>query len=182
LSEFSIFLAEPMAVRRRYFREFYITGDDTVPLQNDATNPGGFGAADSLEALIELHALSVDTLRGFEKMVEKAEVDFRPIADRFSALHTRHVARLDNMVREMGGLPDEDGSFMGTVNEAVVTLRAIFDAIDSGVMDRVRSGEENVLAAFDRAIGTSLPEGHHSALTQMKEELTGLLDETRQLG
>ncbi len=153
-----------------------------MPMLNDTTNPGGFGAADSLEALIDLHTLSVDTLHGFQKMVEKAEPDFQPIADRFSALHGRHVARLDNMVREMGGLPDADGSFMGTVNSAVVSLPTVLDAIDSGVMDRVRSGEQNVLAAFERAIAASLPEGHHDALVQMKVELTGLLDETRQLG
>jgi uncharacterized protein (TIGR02284 family) len=153
-----------------------------MPMLNDADNTGGFGASDSLEALILLHMLSVDTRRGFEKMVEKAEVEFRPTAERFNALHDRHVVRLDNMVREMGGLPDEDGSFMGAVNTAVVSLRAVFDAVDNEVMDRVRSGEENVLAAFDRAIAASLPQGHREALTQMKAELTGLLDETRHLG
>lgn len=140
------------------------------------------GASDSLEALIELHTLSVDTRRGFDKMVEKADADFRPIADRFSALHDRHVARLDMMVREMGGLPDADGSFMGAINSAVVTLRAVFDSIDSGVMAQVRSGEENVIAAFDRTIAASLPQGHTEALIQMKGELTAILDETRKLG
>lgn len=149
---------------------------------NDADNPGGFGAIDSLEALSALHRLSVDTRRGFEKMVEKAEVDFQPTAERFNALHGRHVARLNNLVREMGGLPDTDGSFMGTVNSAVVALRAVFDAIDTDVMDRVRSGEDSVLAGFDRAIAASLPQGHREALIQMKAELTGLLNETRHLG
>jgi uncharacterized protein (TIGR02284 family) len=153
-----------------------------MPMLNDADNPSGLGAIDSLEPLTVLHTLSVDTRRGFEKMVEKAEVEFQLTAERFSALHGRHVARLDNMVREMGGLPDEDGSFMGTVNTAVVALRAVFDAVDHEVMDRVRSGEQNVLAAFDRAIAASLPQGHREALSQMRAELISLLDETRHLG
>ncbi len=149
---------------------------------NDANNLGGFGDIDSLEALTRLHRLSMDTRRGFEKMVEKAEVDFQPTAERFNALHGRHVARLNNMVRAIGGLPETDGSVMGTVNSAVVALRAVLDAIDTDVMDRVRSGEESVLAGFDGAIAASLPQGHREALIQMKAELTGLINETRHLG
>lgn len=143
---------------------------------------GAIGVTDSLEALIKLHTLSVDTRLGFQKMVEKSELAFRPIAERFSALHDRHVMRLHNMVREMGALPDQNGSFMGTVNQAVITLRAVFDKVDSDVMDRVRSDENAVFSAFDRAIGASLPKGHRDALIQMKAELTALLHETRRLG
>ena len=139
-------------------------------------------ARESLESLINLHTLSVDTRRGFEKMVEKADPSFLPIAQRFVALHTRHVARLDVMVREMGAVPDAAGSVMGTLNRAVVALRAVFDAIDADVMVQIRQGEDAVLEAFDRAISTSLPQGHVQALTQMRTELSGLLDETSTLG
>jgi uncharacterized protein (TIGR02284 family) len=138
------------------------------------------GAADeSLDALIDLHTRSVDTQRGFEKMVEKAEPTFRPVVERFLALHTRHVSRLGAMVREMGAVPDASGSFMGTVNRAVVTLRSAFDAIDADVMTQIRNGEDSVLEAFDRALAASLPAAHVQALTQMRAELSGLLDETR---
>lgn len=140
------------------------------------------GASDSLDVLINLHTLSVDTHRGFQKMVEKSDLDFRPIAERFSALHGRHNMRLHNMVREMGALPDQNGSMMGTVNQAVITLRAVFDTIDSDVMDRVRSGEATVFSAFDRAIASNLPKGHRDALIQMKDELATLLHDTRRLG
>jgi uncharacterized protein (TIGR02284 family) len=153
-----------------------------MQMQKDADLPGGIGASESFDVLSKLHKLSVDTRRGFEKMVEKAEVEFRPTAELFSTLHGRHVARLDTMLRDMGGLPDEHGSFMGSVNVAVVSLRAVFDAIDMEVMDSVRSGEENVLAAFDRAIAASLPLGARETLTQMKAEVTELLDQTRKLG
>lgn len=148
----------------------------------DVETRADLGASESLGALIALHTLTVDTQRGFAKMVEKAQADFRPTADRFSALHGRHVGRLANMVREMGGLPNADGSFMGTVNSAAVSLRAVFDAIDTGAMDQIRSGEQHVLAAFDHALNISLPQSHHEALTQMNGELKQLLEETRHLG
>jgi uncharacterized protein (TIGR02284 family) len=145
-------------------------------------NIGSIAARDSLDTLLALQTLSVDTLHGFRKMVEKAEPHFRPIAERFAALHDQHVAKMDKMVREAGGIPDDDGSFMGRVNTAVVTLRAVFDDIDTGVMDQVRSGEKNLIATFDDAIASPLPLGQREALTQMKVELVQLLDETRDLG
>jgi hypothetical protein len=153
-----------------------------MQMPKNADVVGEIGAGGSLDVLLKLHRLSVDTLRGFQKMVEQAEVEFRPTAELFSTLHGRHVARLDAMLRKMGAQPDEDGSFMGAVNVAVVSLRAVFDAIDMEVMDRVRSGEENVIVAFDLAIETSLPLGYREALSQMKTELTDLLDKTRKLG
>lgn len=145
-------------------------------------NPASHGSDESLETLLELHTLSVDSLSGFEKMVEKADPEFRVVAERFAALHTRHVARLATMAREMGGLPDTDGSAMGTVKSAMAALRSVFDAIDQDMMDRIRRGEQPVLAAFDHAIASSLPQGHTEALVQMRTELTGLLDESRHLG
>jgi uncharacterized protein (TIGR02284 family) len=132
-------------------------------------------ASESLDALIDLHKQSVDTQRGFEKMAEKAEPAFGAVVQRFLALHTRHVARLDQMVREMGAVPDAEGSFMGTVNRAVISMRAMVDDIDADTMKQIRSGEDYVLTAFDRAIGASLPQGHDAALHEMRGELVSLL-------
>ncbi len=153
-----------------------------MTLFGDTNRLGGLSATDGLDAVSQLHRLSVDTERGFTKMVEKAEPAFQDTATRFRDLHSHHLGRLNGMVRDMGGQPDVDGSLMGTVNVAVVSLRAVFDSIDFDVMDQVRSGEDNVVTAFDRAIGASLPQGHRDALMDMKNELITLLDETGKLG
>ena len=136
------------------------------------------------DSLLELHTLSVHLLSGFEKMVGKADPEFRIVSERFAALHTRHVARVGTMAREMGGLPDTDssGTGTGTIKSAMIALRSVFDAIDQDMMDRIRKGEQPVLAAFDQAIASSLPQRHNEALVQMRTELTGVLDESRHLG
>ncbi len=144
--------------------------------------PAANFANDSLDALIDLHTISVDTRRGYDKMADRAEASFRPTVERFVALHTRHAARLDRMVREMGAVPDAGGSFMGTVNRTVVAVRAFFDDIDADTMTQIRSGEDHVLAAFDRAIAASLPQGHRAALDDMRAELSSLLAATRSVG
>ena len=139
-------------------------------------------ASKSLDALIDLHSYSLDTLRDMQKMAEKTEPAFRPMVEQFCALHSRHAASLDAMAREMGGLPDADGSYMGTINRAIVSLRAVFDTIDASVMDNVRSGEARVLAAFDHALQIDPAQQHLQALIKMRAELSSLLDTTRHLG
>ncbi len=132
--------------------------------------PDGFA-----DALANLHTRTVDVLAGFEKMVEKAEPSFRPVAIRFRDIHARHAAVLAPMLAMLGRTPDTDGSFMSAVNRSVVTLRALVDEIDADVVGQIRSGEQNVLDAFDDAIAAS-PEKGHPDLADMRAELQAALD------
>jgi hypothetical protein len=45
----------------------------------------------ALDAVEKLHGRTLDALAGFETMVEKAEPEFRPVAERFRALHEAHA-------------------------------------------------------------------------------------------
>ncbi|WP_232622674.1 DUF2383 domain-containing protein [Pseudorhodobacter sp. MZDSW-24AT] len=149
------------------------------------TTPEGdapMAAPDAADALLALQRRTVDALTGYVKMVEKAEPEFRPVAERFRALHDRHNAALTAMLIRHGVEPDADGTFMGTVNKAVVSLRALFDEIDEDVMDSIRDGENHVLEAFDEAIGASgMPPADVTELRDMRDELTVLLQDTRHL-
>ena len=138
-----------------------------------------------LDALHTLHVRCMDASAGFEKMLEKSEPEFRPVAQRFLDLHRSHAARLANMLVNHGEQPDENGSFMSTVNRAVVATRALFDEIDEDVMDQVRSGEEYVLDAFAEASeieDESLHPQDKAAIDEMRGELGNLLQETVSLG
>ena len=135
---------------------------------------------DGAPALVALYDRSVDSVKGYAKMVDKAEPSFRPIAERFHALHVRHTETLARLLADLGVGAAADGSVMGLVNQAVVTFRAFFDDIDEDVMDQVRSGEDWVLKAFDDAIAEQ--PGLVLVLREMRDELTDLLAETRTLG
>lgn len=134
------------------------------------------------DALTALYDRSVDSATGYAKMVEKAEPDFRDIAERFRALHARHAESIARLLADLGVAPDKGGTLMGTVNQAVVAFRAFFDEIDEDVMDQVRSGEDWVQKAFDAAIAEQVAPGPATELRAMKAELTDLLAETRNLG
>lgn len=136
---------------------------------------------DADDTLIALHNRSVDALTGFAKMVEKAEPSFRSVPEEFRALHARQTDRIARILAERGCEVDPNGTFMGTVNVAVVSLRALFDTIDEGVMANIRSGERSVLAAFDDALAANLDATTKMALTEMRTDLSALLDRTSHL-
>lgn len=148
---------------------------DTATGQTEGKEP------DVADDVVDLHTRTVDALAGFEKMVEKAEPEFREVVERFRELHARHAVALKVILADLGIKADDDGSFMGTVNEAVVSLRAFFDEIDEDSMDNIRSGEKHVLRAFDAAIAGGLPQPHEESIVDMRAELRGLLDATKDI-
>lgn len=113
-----------------------------MPPEADAAGDAPFAAPDATNALRSLQTRTGDALAGYVKMVEKAEPEFRPMAERFYGLHDRHYAALSAMLIRHGAKPDAHGSFMGTVNQAQVSLRALFDEIDEDVLDNIRDGEK----------------------------------------
>lgn len=127
------------------------------------------------DALVALHRRSVDNVAGFAEMVSRAEPDFRDVAQRFHDLHQRHVGTLAQMLRDRGLQPDSDGSFMASVNRAVVTIRSLFDDIDADLMRQIRAGEEWTLDAFDSATASLRGEPEVARLYEMRAELTELL-------
>jgi hypothetical protein len=146
----------------------------------EETQPGA--APDAGAELLTLQQRTVDSLAGYDTMVKKAEPDFRPVVERFRGVHTRHSTALSAMLLRHGHQPDADGTFMGTVNKAVVTMRALFDEIDEDAMDSIRDGENHVLSAFDDAIAASgMPPADVTELHDMRDELTALLQDTRHL-
>jgi hypothetical protein len=133
--------------------------------------------SEALDALASLHRRIADARAGFDTMVEHAEAEFRPTAERFQGLHARHAGRIAALLQENGR--EAEGSLMGTVNKTVVSLRAFFDRIDSDIVAEIRSGEEHVLSAFDEAL--SLTAGHPvtAEIEAMRSELDALVASLR---
>ncbi len=133
------------------------------------------------DSVAKAHVRTVDALAGFDKMVEKAEPRFRPVAERFQTLHRRHAGELARILADAGQAVEAEGSFMGTVNRAVVATRAVFDEVDEDVMDEVRRGEQNVVRAFEEALDQPLAPAPREAVSRMLAELNDLIAETRHL-
>lgn len=133
----------------------------------------------ALDALETLHTRSVDVLAGFETMVAKAEPEFRPIAEQFQSLHQRQIAEIAAMLTKAGRTPDADGTFMSSVNRAVVSVRAFVDEIDADVLGQIQSGEQHVLDAYGDALAQRQGTQDAARLSEMRQELSTLLAEAQ---
>jgi hypothetical protein len=148
---------------------------------NNPAHPQPERIQTAYETVVTAHQRTIDALAGFETMVEKAEPDFLSVAQQFRDLHLRHTDILAGILRNAGLDPDEDGTFMGTINRAVVATRAFFDEIDADVMKQVRRGEENVLAAYRDANAQPLTPSEQQAIAALIAELQTLLAQTQHL-
>lgn len=134
---------------------------------------------DAYDAVETALTRTSDARAGFETMVDKAEPSFRPVAQRFLDLHTRHAALLSALLSDAGRAPDTDGSLMGTVNRAVVATRAFFDRIDDDVVRQIVQGEQSVVSAYGEALDSDLPAAERDILSGLLAELQTLVAETR---
>lgn len=149
--------------------------DAIIPLEPLSGTPINDGS----ETLAALRDRALDAERGLAVMVDKAEPEFRATAESLRELHHRHATAIGQMLTSRGLPLDAEGSYMGNVNAAVVTVRAFFDKIDADVMTQVRDGEQTVLKAFDVALAGPVPRDEAAALRRMRDELTALLARSR---
>ncbi len=136
---------------------------------------------EALDHLAKAHVATVDALTGYITMVEKAESDFRPVVEAFRKMHAQHADTLAQHLKNLGREPDTDGSFMGTINKAVVTMRAVFDDIDDDTMDSIRNGEEHVLETYHEATETALPSAVLTDLRRLSDEINAQIEQTRDI-
>lgn len=128
--------------------------------------------SDAHDLLAEVHTRVRDTIAGLEKLHEKAEPDFRPVAQQLLSLHRRHSADLEAHLADVGHEAQEDGSFFSTVNRAVIEIRSWFDDISDNVMSQVKEGEKHVLEAYENAKGDpSQPDAVRDTLSRHITEI-----------
>ena len=151
---------------------------DTTHGSAQPMSDAGFGGdTPENDKMLALYNRIVDAKAGFDVMVEKAEDDFVDVATSFRDMHARHASEVEKMLAPD---VDRDGTLMGTVNKAVVTMRAFFDEIDEDVMDQVRNGEESVLNAFRDAEAQAVGQ-QEAKLIGLRAELEDLLERTKHL-
>lgn len=130
---------------------------------------------DRLEKIAEAHRRVADVIEGFEKLVEKAEPEFRPVATAFLDTHRKHHLELAAYLKREGHEGSENGTFFGKVNRAVIEARSWFEKVDEAVIDRVREGEKHVLDGYAEARDTGQTVEANAMLTQHMSDIDSLL-------
>lgn len=94
----------------------------------------------------------VDVIKGFRETKKRAEPDLLPTVERLLSLHKAHAAALLEALDKAGGRPDQAGSVMGLVHQAVATGRDWFGALDSSSEQVLIDGEHRLLESYNTAI------------------------------
>lgn len=130
-----------------------------------------------------LHARLVDSRNGYEEGL-KLTTDSAVVTVFKDLLELRddHIAELDRLLREKGETPDEDGSWMTPIHEAIMNVRSWFGGLDESVFQGVISGEEDILEMYEKAISAVSPiENFVTALTEQKAVLSSKVQDLRSL-
>ena len=97
-------------------------------------------ASSMIDHLKSLHTSAIDARNGYREALKDAEGKeaaskvMMPLFRDMIALHDGHAAELARELQKNNELPDEGGSFMTTVHEAIMDLRSMFDGLDESVL------------------------------------------------
>lgn len=105
------------------------------------------------EALKFLHTALIDAKKGYETAVKDADKPSMAALYRsMLALHTTAHSYVHAALTSQGEKADESGSFMGSINQAVVATRSAITGLDEGSLAAFASGEEHVVSRYEQAI------------------------------
>ncbi|MGJ4889441.1 ferritin-like domain-containing protein [Bradyrhizobium sp. HKCCYLR20261] len=137
-------------------------------------------AADSLKTL---HTSLVDARNGYQEAADDAETPaLKALFAEMIALKERDHAELHDALRRMGETPDESGSFMSTVHQTVIRVRAAVTGLGTNALSSFVSGEEQILGQYDDALKDCAGDAATAAtLRRQRETLQAKIAEMKQL-
>lgn len=106
----------------------------------------------ALSALKQVATDLADIVKGYEVMVDRAEPELKPAVQRPLALHESHSSEVLEELGRLGGNPEDTGSVMGLVHEAVATTRDWFGGLDDSALSAILDGEDRLVESYDDAI------------------------------
>lgn len=111
-----------------------------------------------------------DVIRGYDQILSRAAPDLVAPVQALRDRHERDAAEILTLLGAAGDAPDEPGSLMGAVHEAVVTARDWLGALDRDALDAILEGEERVLDHYAATLAETYekPELHDLVAAQQQ--------------
>ena len=123
-----------------------------------------------LDSLADLTTTLRDVIRGYDELVDRVDPSLAPKVQALRDRHKEDAAELLLLLGSKGGAPENTGSAMGALHEAVVTARDWFGALDNGALDAILDGEERVLDQYAATLSETFdaPEIHDLVAAQQQ--------------
>lgn len=131
-----------------------------------------------VEELKSLHTALIDARNGYDEAIKDAEKpDLGAIFEKVRRCHARALDDVRRMLAARGAEPDERGSFMTTVHEAVIGVRAAVGSLNRNSLAAFADGEEYTVASYEKVIAVNPADGE--TLQRHKAALQGVIAEMR---
>lgn len=108
-----------------------------------------------IEVLNSLITTTIDSANGFERSAEEAEAGvYSELFRDFGGERRRVVEGLQQIVRSLGGTPNDDGSLLANLHRRWLDLRAAIagGGGDRAVIEEVERGEDHLKAKYEEAL------------------------------
>lgn len=108
---------------------------------------------DQIDHLKTLHTMAIDARNGYQEALEEAEGHgCSALFQDMIVLHNEHARTLDAELTKAGEQPDDSGSFMSLVHEAIMNVRSLFNGLDASVLPGLIDGEKRNVEKYDDAL------------------------------
>jgi uncharacterized protein (TIGR02284 family) len=124
-----------------------------------------------MDDLKTLHTSAVDARNGYREAFKEAEgKGMSPLFAEMIEVHDGHASQLAGLLAKAGEQAGS-GSFMSTVHETIMDVRALFSGLDESVLPGLIDGERRNIAKYDDAINESLPGPERETIERQRAEL-----------
>lgn len=129
-----------------------------------------------IDALKTLHTVLVDSKHSYGEAV--ADAEGRGMTQLFRKMILLRIKDADEIAAELATLgekPDEGGSFMSTLNRAIISMRALFGGLDDSVLPGLIDAEQRIIAYYNNALETSASSIDREILTRQRQNLLKII-------
>ena len=135
------------------------------------------------DTLASLHTMLIDTRSGYEEAAKDAKAsDMAEFFRDMAALRSEDHDEIHRCLVAHGAHPDENGSFMASIHQTVIGLRAALTGLDRNALGSFASGEEHVLKAYDEALNHNRDRPELAAiLARQRQRVAGMVEQMKAL-
>lgn len=132
--------------------------------------------AEHIDNLKSLHTILIDSKNGYEEAL--ADAEGRGMTQLFRdmiALRIEDSDELASVLTTLGEVADQQGSFMTTVNRAIISIRSLFGDLDESILPGLIDGEKRIVAYYDEALETAGSSVDREILTRQRQNLLKII-------
>ncbi len=146
----------------------------TQPMTENFTETNtSVNSDDAISTLNGLIETCRDGQEGFKQAAAGVErSDLKSLFFEFSQQRAKFVGELQDIVRTLGGDPENSGSFAGTIHRGWINIKSVVTGKDEGaILNECERGEDVAKNAYKEALDTTLPA---YVLQQLQDQYTAV--------